>query len=395
MNRQITAYTNVLYNVPNKLISQYSYINEFADSKAIDTLAGGSAFILGYNNEEIIDYVATEFKTISRPQIIVNHTSDKVEFINDFLCNTAKMSNIVWANSGTGAVEAAINIARNYMKSYGKDIILSITPSWHGTSRLCQELSGITEKTDPYVINITAKRWETVKDREDYETEILSKIIKQLNNSDNIAGIIFDPVPWISGSLEYSHSWWLKIRELCTKHNVLMIVDDVALCYGKCKNWFSHLNHGIIPDIVAAGKALTSGYAPVGIAMCTNKVYQGLDKLNFTYSHTLQPYAGAVYAAIKTSEIILRDNLLERAVQIEHRLQNLGEYFKTSNKIKHYRVSGLFMSFDLHNSIQLLTRYGLTGRYYAGTKLNMCAPLIADSNYYDQLAIRIDKLLNT
>jgi adenosylmethionine-8-amino-7-oxononanoate aminotransferase len=394
MNRQISPFANLISDMPNVLVNQHSYINEFVNFSAIDTVAGGSAFILGYSNKEILDFISKKMQTISRPQIIYNHTSKDVEDINEFLCNVAKMSNIVWSNSGTAAVESAINIALNYMAPSGRDTIISIVPTWHGTSKLCLELNGITENKDNTVININAKRWSNIADRDGCEQEMLVEIEQHLQTNSKIAGIIFDPVPWISGSLEYSKNWWIAIRDLCNRYGVLMIIDDVALCYGKCNNWFSHLNHTVIPDIVAGGKAITAGHTPVGIAMCTNKIYRGMNKYNFTYCHTLQPYAGSVYAALKTVEIVKRDNLLEKSLDISKRLIEIGDYFKNENYINEYRVSGLFLSLDLNKSVNSLMKYGLTGRMYQGKKLNMCTPLIADDAYYDQLISRVKNILN-
>ena len=148
-----------------------------------------------------------------------------------------------------------------------------------------------------------------------------------------------------------------------------------------------------MPDIVAGGKAITAGHTPVGIAMCTNKIYRGMDKQNFTYCHTLQPYAGSIYAALKTAEIIQRDNLMEKSLDISKNLIEIGEYFKTRNYINGYRVSGLFLSLDLDKSVTSLMKYGLTGRMYQGRKLNMCSPLIVDSSYYTQLVDRVENIL--
>jgi adenosylmethionine-8-amino-7-oxononanoate aminotransferase len=196
-----------------------------------------------------------------------------------------------------------------------------------------------------------------------------------------------ESVPWFDGLRPWSEQWWKDIRNLCTEHNVNLIIDDVMGGMGKLGEVFSHTKYGIQPDIAVLGKSLTGGYSPLSVA-CTSKEITETIKDTWEYGHTWQPNMMGVAAALASLELLDRDAI----AKIENRLTDLYKRLPVND----YVVSGLLSQFtsklispkDVHNN-------GLTCNSVAKTigSVMMCSPVIADDEYFDELEKRLKSLI--
>jgi adenosylmethionine-8-amino-7-oxononanoate aminotransferase len=166
-----------------------------------------------------------------------------------------------------------------------------------------------------------------------------------------------------------------------------MIVDDVALCWGKMGTMFGYQAYGVQPDISALGKALTAGYSPLGAAVCNKRVSDVLSRRSWDHGHTWAPNMQGVAAALASTKKI--ENLLSRTPVIQAELKAIAESLGVN-----YRGDGLFACFDMPRLVTLaeLSECGMAATIPGINCVKIIAPLIADAEYFQELKTRLQRL---
>lgn len=351
------------------------------------------AFTLGYSNEEIIDEIYNELKKVSRCQMPRGYTTDSIEEVADWLCETGDWAGYAWSVTGTGAVECGISMNDTYwsnLKNHKKSKIVSFTYSWHGTSYLTKGIGVpvFQQWTSERLIHIDQPSWRYIEERDQRESEAINKLLMAIEaNPEEIGCIIFDPVPWFQTN-QFSENWWLTIRKICDENDILMITDDVATGFGKMGAIHTHTVNGggVQPDISCLGKAITAGHAPLSAAVCNSKV-KDVIKNSFDYGHTYCPYMGGIGAMRAVKKIYERDKILERVPKINSNLNKMADKLLNQGLIRSYRSAGVMMSLDLTENFQAQKQhqFGLSGKLAEVKNLYLCAPLNSDEKYMEEI----------
>lgn len=390
--------------IEKKIVKTHGYWVETADGiKYLDIQSGNSAYTLGYNNEEIVEAIKNKLNTVSFLRGNTGETDDDTQELVKFILTESKMSALSWAISGSSAVECAININDTYWKYMdpSKNIIVSFTPGYHGTTYFTRALANPLNIEFPSdrIRGIKAPVWKHIDERQAAETEslaILRKRLVKFDDSKNIGAIIMETVPWMHGILPYSINWWLEIRKLCNEFKLNLITDDVAVCFGKSLSYFGYTTAGfnLQPDIIACGKATTAGFAPLGFALCNERIASYLKTKEWEWGHTWQPYTAGIAAMKKTIEIIQRESYFSKGNDIAIRLNELGKDMVSAGYATNYRHSGLFLTIDLKRNLGATTigrllRSGMISTTQHPESIKIIAPLIADDLYFNELRARL------
>ena len=141
-----------------------------------------------------------------------------------------------------------------------------------------------------------------------------------------IAAIILEGESGTSGCLKYPKNYLKKVREICDKNGILLIMDEVMSGFGRTGQWFGFQNHGIVPDMIAMAKGLTCGYLPLGCLMITEKIASKYDDAFLPLGLTYSAHAVACAAALEVLKIYEDDNLIERA-------REMGKYMEEKKAI--------------------------------------------------------------
>jgi len=382
-----------------KLIKAEGYwLYDESGERYLDITAGGSTFPLGYGNKRIAQAVYNSIVNIGRCHMPMGYITDEVEEMSNFLCSSGDWAGYVWSTTGTGAVEAAIEISDVYWKSLGKNkpYIVAFGKGWHGTSALTKPMSGMYPVEGSRTILFDTPIWKT-KEKQIIEEEIvLSKLKSLLESNLEIGSIIINPSPWFNGVNIWSYNFFIELDKLRKDFDFLIISDDIASCWGKAKAFHSHTTiypKGVKPNISCLGKGITAGYAPLSAVVVDEKV-KNLTINKVHYGHTFQPYVGGIAAMKTATEIIIEENLLDYAQVIENRLSSLGNKLISDGYIKSFRAFGLNVAYDIDKDVNTdnlnLTgvrarHYGLSGKHAALPVLRIIAPLIADDEYFYHL----------
>ena len=144
-------------------------------------------------------------------------------------------------------------------------------------------------------------------DVEEYE-EFCAKHLErqiQLENPGLVAAFIGEPIMQANGAQVPSKTYWRRVREICTKYDVLMIVDEIITGFGRAGHWFVSEHFGIEPDIMTSAKALTAGYMPMGAVITRDEIADAMPI--FRHVHTFSGHAVAAAAANATIDIKTRE----------------------------------------------------------------------------------------
>jgi adenosylmethionine-8-amino-7-oxononanoate aminotransferase len=246
------------------------------------------------------------------------------------------------------------------------------------------------EETLDKLVILDAPQWKDMTLRESQEQALLQQIETAVNNDPTIGAVIYESIPWLWGITPWSKEFHVKLRTLCDKYDLNLILDDVMGGIGKLGKYFSHQQFGITPDIAVLGKAFTGGFSPLSCA-CANARISAILKDKNMYSHTWQPNMAGVGAALGVIDVFDESPI----VAIESRLREFGK-----GLIKRFVCEGLIFFADpvkqihsddfIENGIT-----GLAGWEYEAKSISLIAPVIADDEYFDELTRRMLKSLKS
>ena len=163
-----------------------------------------------------------------------------------------------------------------------------------------------------------------------------------------IAAILLEGESGSSGCLQYPIGYLKAVREICNKHGILLIMDEVMSGFGRTGKWFGFENHGIIPDMIAMAKGLTCGYLPFGCLMVSDTIAAKYDDTVLALGLTYSAHPVSCAAALETLKIYEDDNLIENAAAMgAYVTERMKELMAKHPSIGNFRTTGLLGCIEL------------------------------------------------
>jgi taurine--2-oxoglutarate transaminase len=256
---------------------------------------------------------------------------------------------------GAEANENAIKIARFYT---GRHKILARYRSYHGATHGAVALTGDyrrlpAEPAMPGVVHILdpyCYRCPFGWTRETCHRECISHVeeVIQHEGPDRIAAIILEGVTGTNGLIIPPDEYWPRMREICDKHGILLISDEVMSGWGRTGTWFAVDNWGVVPDIITTAKGLTSGYVPLGAVIVREKIARFFDDKYLYAGLTYSGHALACAAALANIEAYEQEGIFENARNVGAYLgRRLEELKSRYSAVGDVRYIGLFSALEL------------------------------------------------
>jgi|HigsolmetaAR202D_1030399.scaffolds.fasta_scaffold00223_28 adenosylmethionine-8-amino-7-oxononanoate aminotransferase len=304
----------------------------------IDALAGLWVVNAGHGRAEIADAMAAQARKLGYVSS-ASYTSVPAVQLAETLASITPgdLSRVFFSSGGSEAVETALKIAkqvqalRGFPKRYK---VIARRGSYHGMTfgamslttgnRTLQErffgplMDGVYHVPSP-------NRYRNDFGIEGEEGDVMcAKWVEQeilFQGPETVAAVIAEPISSSNGVHIPSPKYWQLLREICDRHGVLLIADEVINGFGRTGKWFAMEHFGVVPDIMTMAKGITSGYAPLAATIVRPEVFEVFMSEKNTISHllTFGGQAVAAAAAIKNIEIMARERLPERAAE-------MGEY---------------------------------------------------------------------
>ena len=304
------------------------YLWDAEGNRFLDGMAGLWCVNVGYGRKEILDAVAAQmqqlpyyntfFQTTHPP--VVEHSAKIAELTPDGL------NRVFFCSSGSEANDTVLRMVRHYWASVGKPdkhIVISRENAYHGSTMAGASLGGMKpmHKQGGLPIagieHIMQPHW-FLHGEDLTEEEFGIKAAQALEDkileagADNVAAFIAEPVQGAGGVIVPPSTYWPLIQEICHKHNVLLVADEVICGFGRTGNWFGSNTFNIKPDLMAIAKGLSSGYLPIGGVVVGEKVAEGLDKGgDFNHGYTYSGHPACAAAALANIAIMQSENIVD------------------------------------------------------------------------------------
>ena len=337
--------------------AQGSIVKDKEGKEYIDFLGGYGSINLGHNHPEV-------FAAVARVKDLPNILQASLGSLSAVLAKNlaeitpGKLQRTFFCNSGAEAVEGALKLARI---ATGKSTIISCDGSFHGKTMGALSATGREKYKKPFqplvpgFITIPYGDLDSLE-KALQENEVAAFIVECIQGE---GGIIVPPDGYLKG-----------VRQLCTKYDALLIIDEVQTGLGRTGKMFACEHENVEPDILCLAKSLGGGLVPLGAYITTkeifDKAYGGLEK-TLLHTSTFGGNAHAMAAGIAAIEITVRENLPQQAAEKgAYLLEKLKNLQSKHPIIKDVRGKGLMIGLELQGSDK-----GLLNKLSGGALANL------------------------
>ena len=325
------------------------YIHDADGNRYLDGSGGPATFCLGHGNEEVNAAIKEQLDKIAFGYRY-HFRSDAAEELQQIVAEEGggNLKNCIFTTGGSESVESCLKLALQYHTARGETSrrrFISRERSWHGNTLGALSVSGFLQRRQPYfgsllevshLSPVNAYRppeGVAPEDVAEYCANELDEEIRRLG-AEKVAAFIFEPVVGAAGgAVPAPEGYAQRIREICDRHGVLMIADEVMCGVGRCGTWRALQHDGVEPDIMSIAKGLGGGYLPLGAAVYTDKVAEPIMRVHGMpiTGHTFTAHTTSCAAGVAVQKILKRDGLVDRVacegVYLRERIESaLGQH---------------------------------------------------------------------
>ena len=366
-----------------------AYLWDNNKNKYLDALCGIAVCGLGHAHPAVT-------RTITSQAAKLLHTSNLYQIENqqhlaDQLAEISGMSRVFFSNSGAEANEAAIKVARLYghQKKIKKPGIIVMDNSFHGRTMATLSATGnrkVQAGFEPLVQGFVRAPYNNV--------EAIESIAE---NNNDIVAILVEPVQGEGGIKIPDTDYLNKLREICDKHDWLLMLDEIQTGMGRTGEWFAFQHNGIQPDVMTLAKALGNG-VPIGACLANEKAGEIMQPGNHGSTFGGNPLmcatASTVIDTIKSEDLVSNARDLGKYI-----LNGFTEKLSAIDGVREIRGLGLMIGIELENECGDLVKRALAKKLLinvtAGNVIRLLPPLIIDQQQADTIIDTVSELVIT
>jgi len=360
-------YRNPLHDYPMVVRGEGVYLYDTNGKQYLDGSGGAAISCLGHGNRVVIDAIKSQAERLAfaHTMFFTNQPQEELaeKLVTRFGCDDAL---VYFLSGGSEANETAIKLARQYWLSQGeekKHLVISRRQSYHGNTLGALSASGNEERRKVY--GPLLHEWPKIdncyeyRERREDETEReyglrAAQSLEQAilaAGAENVSAFIAEPVVGATlGAVPAAKGYFKAIREICDRHKVLLIMDEVMAGCGRSGTYFAFEQEGIRPDIVTLAKGLGGGYQPIGAVISQGYIHHSIVAAfgAFAHGHSYVGHATVAAAGLAVMQVLEDENLLERVEQTGRLLRSeLRQAFAGHPHIGDVRGRGLLVGIEL------------------------------------------------
>ena len=270
-----------------------------------------------------------------------------------------ELNRVFFTSGGSEAVESAWKLAKAYHGMRGEPTrhkLISRELAYHGTSMGALSATGLTPLRTPFepltpggvhVPNTNSYRW-----REDRDPLWAADAIEEaitFEGPETVAAVILEPVQNGGGCFVPQAGYFQRVREICDRHGVLLISDEVICSWGRLGHWFGSARYGYEPDLITTAKGITSAYAQLGAVIAADRIAEPFlhGKAIFNHGFTFGGHPVACAVALANIDVIEREGLCEHVLANEGALREMLESLRDLPIVGDVRGAGYFHAIEL------------------------------------------------
>jgi adenosylmethionine-8-amino-7-oxononanoate aminotransferase len=332
----------------------------------LDASGGAAVSCLGHGHPDVIAAIKAQVDQVAYAHSSF-FTTQACEDLADFLAARAPgdLDHVYFVSGGSEAIEAALKLARQYFVERGetgRSQFIARRQSYHGNTLGALAIGGNAWRRQPFLPLLVPAHHVSpcyaYRDQQPGETEeqYAARLADELEQkileigADRVAAFVAETVVGATaGALPPVRTYLRRIREVCDRHGVLLILDEVMSGMGRTGHLYACEEDGVAPDILAIAKGLGAGYQPIGAMLASRRIYDTIVGGSgfFQHGHTYMGHATACAAALAVQRVIERDgllaNVLARGEQLRARLR---EAFADHPNVGDVRGRGLFVGVE-------------------------------------------------
>ena len=352
---------------PIALTGEGCYLVDASGKRYFDGSGGAAVSCLGHGDPEVIAAVKTQVE-----QLAFAHTgfftSEPAEKLADLLIAHAPgdLDRVLFVSGGSEANEAAIKLARQYFVEKGETdrrYLIARRQSYHGNTLGALAVGGNQwrrKQFAPLLVDVShispcyeyADR-NPLESTFDYGQRVAQELEDEILRlgTDSVIAFLAEPVVGATaGAVPPVEGYFTRIRDICDRYGVLLILDEVMCGMGRTGYLFACEAENITPDIACIAKGLGAGYQPIGAMLCTREIYQTIEEGSgfFQHGHTYLGHPVAAAAGCAVLEAIISRDLVARVGEMGDRFdQALREQFGEHPHVGDIRGRGLLRAIEL------------------------------------------------
>jgi adenosylmethionine-8-amino-7-oxononanoate aminotransferase len=350
--------------VPTIVRGEGPYVWDRHGRRYLDGLSGLFTVQVGHGRAELAEAAARQAAELAYFPIWGYAHPTAVE-LAERLARLAPgdLNRVFFTTGGSEAVESAWKLARQYFRAVGqpqRSKVVSRAVAYHGTSLGALSITGIPALRGPFEPLVPGARKAANTDRygcrycaaapactlacaDDVEDVIVRE------GPDTVAAVFAEPVQNSGGCLVPGDGYFARLREICDRHGVLLVSDEVICGFGRLGHTFGAERYGFQPDIITCAKGLTSGYSPLGAMICSDRLAEPFlsGTASFTHGFTFAGHPVSCAVALANLDIFDREDLLGRVRRFEPELRTRLEGLRDLPIVGDVRGAGYFLAVEL------------------------------------------------
>jgi adenosylmethionine-8-amino-7-oxononanoate aminotransferase len=351
-------------SLPRAVRAEGVWIEDAEGRRYIDGAGGAIVVNVGHGDRSLVDAMAEQSARTSYVHGTV-FTTEALESYADAVSPLLPLDDprIYPVSGGSEAVETAIKLARAFHLARGeasRTRVIGRHASYHGNTLAALDVGGKQALRRPY--EPWLGRFDHVDAAYEYRcpnpdhpatcgawhAERLDRAIVDAGPS-TVAAFVAEPVAGATLAASVpTDDYWPAVAEVCLRHGVLLIADEVMTGFGRTGRWFGVEQWGVRPDVVTVGKGSTSGYFPFGFAACSGEVFRTVRETGFVHGFTWSHNGVGAAVAHATLRRLTQDDLVEASARQGERLRtSLSSALEDDPSVGDVRGAGLMVGIEL------------------------------------------------
>ncbi|HMU79793.1 MAG TPA: aspartate aminotransferase family protein, partial [Microthrixaceae bacterium] len=319
------------------------YVWDRAGNRYLDGLSGLFTVQVGHGRRELAAAASEQMSTLAYFPIW-SYATEPALALAERLTGMAPgdLDRVFFTTGGSEAVDTAWKLARQYFKAVGqpdRTKVISRDLAYHGTTMGALSITGlpaIKEPFEPLVPGaVKVRHTSSFRSGHDFDEEwgeICARDIEDrilMEGPDTVAAVYLEPVQNTGGTLPPPPGYFARVREICDRHGVLLVSDEVICAFGRLGEWFGSDRFGYRPDMITFAKGVTSGYSPLGGVLVSDRLAQPFVEAHSTFLHGITFGGHPVSCAVAMANLDLMEhedllgNVSRRASGFQERLEGL------------------------------------------------------------------------